>query len=183
MIHLIRGAGVPSTIPDFIGQHYIDTVGKVQYLSVGTDSIGDWLDNTAAALSNKISYTGVWSDMGTYWEYNVPLDADEVILPIDITASGVDLRVNLPDAALRTKLTDIEIVIRGLDTLPLDDLIDPVFYAPSNELYENGGVFTSPSYSWANAESYISVIANSSNIGGHDLWVIRNLHTGHIYSY
>jgi hypothetical protein len=42
MRHVLSGDGAPSTTPDFIGQHYIDTTNKQAYVSVGTDDAGDW---------------------------------------------------------------------------------------------------------------------------------------------
>jgi len=47
--HIFAGSGVPAFTPTAIGQHYIDTVGKVSYISVGTSSSADWETSDAAA--------------------------------------------------------------------------------------------------------------------------------------
>lgn len=40
--HIFKGSGAPVTAPTESGHHYIDTVGKKAYLSVGTASAADW---------------------------------------------------------------------------------------------------------------------------------------------
>ena len=41
--HLIKGTTAPATAPEAIGIHYLDTVNKKSYFSVGTDSVADWV--------------------------------------------------------------------------------------------------------------------------------------------
>lgn len=40
--HLFKGIAPPNFAPNQIGHHYVDTVAKNQYLSVGTSSAADW---------------------------------------------------------------------------------------------------------------------------------------------
>lgn len=42
MQHIYSGTGAPTSAPTGIGHHYVDTANKRSYLSVGTDSAGDW---------------------------------------------------------------------------------------------------------------------------------------------
>lgn len=44
--HVFAGTSAPVSPPTKIGQHFIDTVGKVSYISVGTSSINDWVAST-----------------------------------------------------------------------------------------------------------------------------------------
>lgn len=47
--HVFSGSGAPATTPTAIGQHYVDTLNKVAYTSVGTSSASDWETSDAAA--------------------------------------------------------------------------------------------------------------------------------------
>jgi hypothetical protein len=40
--HIYKSNGPPSTKPYQIGHHWIDTVAKETYISVGTSSVADW---------------------------------------------------------------------------------------------------------------------------------------------
>lgn len=42
-VHVICCSGPPTIVPQACGQHWIDTLNRVTYLSVGTASIADWL--------------------------------------------------------------------------------------------------------------------------------------------
>jgi hypothetical protein len=44
--HIFSGSGAPSFAPTKIGQHYIDETNKRTYVSAGTASSADWIDNT-----------------------------------------------------------------------------------------------------------------------------------------
>ncbi len=48
-LHIVTGSGAPATTPTAVGQHYIDTVGGVSYISVGTTSSADWETSDASA--------------------------------------------------------------------------------------------------------------------------------------
>lgn len=41
--HIFTGAGAPNFIPEDVGHHYVDTVTKDAYLSVGKTSAADWV--------------------------------------------------------------------------------------------------------------------------------------------
>ncbi len=49
--HLIKRNGPPTTAPDAIGVHYLDTLNKKAYFSVGTDTVNDWVSNEAAGVT------------------------------------------------------------------------------------------------------------------------------------
>lgn len=40
--HIITGTAAPVTTPDVVGQHFIDTVSGLEYISTGTSSSADW---------------------------------------------------------------------------------------------------------------------------------------------
>ena len=39
----LYGGTAPGKAPEFIGQHYVDTVGKIAYIAVGTERVDDWV--------------------------------------------------------------------------------------------------------------------------------------------
>ena len=48
MKHIFQGTAAPAFAPGEIGDHYIDTMAKMAYISVGTASTADWLPSEAA---------------------------------------------------------------------------------------------------------------------------------------
>ena len=53
--HLTKGQGSPQTAPQEIGTHYIDTLNKREYISVGTEDVNDWL------LAAGSGASGTWT--------------------------------------------------------------------------------------------------------------------------
>jgi len=43
VVHVIKCAGPPTRAPARAGQHWIDTTAKIHWLSVGTDTVADWI--------------------------------------------------------------------------------------------------------------------------------------------
>lgn len=43
MQHVIEYAGPPSAAPTAVSQHWVDTLNKVEYFSVGTSTVADWV--------------------------------------------------------------------------------------------------------------------------------------------
>ena len=43
--HVLTGATAPTSVPQYVGQHYIDTTNRVTYESVGNESVDDWRKN------------------------------------------------------------------------------------------------------------------------------------------
>ena len=41
-LHILTGSGAPATTPAGVGHHYVDTVAKKSYISVGVASAADW---------------------------------------------------------------------------------------------------------------------------------------------
>lgn len=39
---ILSGEGAPTEAPEFVGQTYIDTVGKVKYTAFGNNAVSDW---------------------------------------------------------------------------------------------------------------------------------------------
>lgn len=52
MVHLKYGTTAPAIKPSAVGQHYVDTVSKLHYLSVGTSSVDDWIEVGSGSISN-----------------------------------------------------------------------------------------------------------------------------------
>ncbi len=40
--HIVTGTAAPSTAPEYLGQHYVDTTNKDLYEAAGTSDVGDW---------------------------------------------------------------------------------------------------------------------------------------------
>lgn len=55
--HITRFAGPPTTAPIESGHHWVDTLNKQEYASVGTDSVSDWIlqDDPGAVAAAAIS--------------------------------------------------------------------------------------------------------------------------------
>lgn len=53
--HIFTGSAPPATTPTAVGQHYIDTMNKVAYVSVGTSSSADWETSDAAAVAGDLA--------------------------------------------------------------------------------------------------------------------------------
>lgn len=47
MRHIFTGSGAPVTAPTRVGQHYIDTLNKLTYVSAGTSTAADWKPSDA----------------------------------------------------------------------------------------------------------------------------------------
>lgn len=54
--HIFQGAGAPATAPSRIGQHYIDTLNGITYVSAGTSTAADWKPSDASlAIANHVA--------------------------------------------------------------------------------------------------------------------------------
>lgn len=52
--HIYRGSGAPNFIPEDVGHHYVDIVTKDAYLSVGSQTVNDWVIAAGYSVSNGI---------------------------------------------------------------------------------------------------------------------------------
>ncbi len=92
--HIFKGIVAPAFTPSASGHHYIDTVAKKAYISVGTSSAADWLDvtDTTAAVASVNGYTGVAviakSDAGLGNADNTS-DVNKPVSTAQATADGV----------------------------------------------------------------------------------------------
>lgn len=54
--HIFTGSGAPATAPTRVGQHYIDTLNGITYVSAGTSTAGDWKPSDATlAIANHVA--------------------------------------------------------------------------------------------------------------------------------
>lgn len=60
--HVFRGSGAPATTPTVVGQHYIDTLNGVSYISTGTSSSADW----KAGVTGNVAITPATKTKITY---------------------------------------------------------------------------------------------------------------------
>lgn len=112
-VHVFRKTSNPSAAPTDVGQHWINTTTGVQWLSVGTSSVDDWLPASAAGGSfissvigdYKISTTvGPTPSSGQLRYNNATQTSATQLLVAELTDSGIDVSVFLnligPGAAL-----------------------------------------------------------------------------------
>lgn len=64
-IHLIKGTASPTVIPIEVGCHFIDTVNKKSYISVGTGSISDWKETAGGGGGPGGAVDSVFGRVGT----------------------------------------------------------------------------------------------------------------------
>lgn len=50
-LHLVLNAGPPTGAPPSAGIHWVDTLNRVNYISVGTSTVADWLNEDTRRLS------------------------------------------------------------------------------------------------------------------------------------
>lgn len=77
MQHVFIGSGAPSSTPTKLGQHYIDVVSKISYVSVGTGSSADWQVTKAPTIpvSSVFGRTGaIAAQSGDYTAAQVGAD-------------------------------------------------------------------------------------------------------------
>lgn len=55
------GVGPPSTVPTAVCQHYVDTLAKNAYLSVGTTDVEDWVLVGGRGLGARFESDGSFS--------------------------------------------------------------------------------------------------------------------------
>ncbi len=54
--HIFTGSGAPSSAPTKVGQHYIDTLNGLTYVSAGTSSTSDWkVSDATAAIASHVA--------------------------------------------------------------------------------------------------------------------------------
>lgn len=52
---ILKGAGVPSVVPDFVGQVYEDTENKLHYVALAASSASDWVPVANKAVTDALS--------------------------------------------------------------------------------------------------------------------------------
>ena len=75
-IHVITGSTAPTTAPTQLGEHYVDTVNKKHYLSVGISSLNDWVD-FAQLEPSSISHAEL-QDIGVHTHVQIDSHIDQV---------------------------------------------------------------------------------------------------------
>lgn len=93
IVHVIRATAAPTAAPTREGQHWIDTVNKVMYFSVGTSSVSDWValnvSGTNPALKAGIVLNSSFS--GSPKKATVTFSSS-LVTPYAVNISGVDTR-------------------------------------------------------------------------------------------
>lgn len=75
-LHIIEGTAAPTTTPTKIGQHFIDTVNKITYVSAGTSSSADWkISDASASIAAHVAAADPHPQYLTPTEANAAYDA------------------------------------------------------------------------------------------------------------
>jgi len=105
MFHVIESTVAPNELPTAVGQHWIDTVGKRHWVSIGTTLIGDWQEQLTSdnALTDGDKGDLTVSGGGVTWNINAGSVATSN-LGGDITTQGKALLDDSSAAAQRQTL-------------------------------------------------------------------------------
>lgn len=142
VIHVIRAPGNPTSAPQRAGQHWINVVDKRAYLSVGTSSVADWIEDD---LAGHLAAADPHPQYETAVEAQAKVDAHANLTnnPHNVTKAQVGLGnvdntsdLNKPvstsqQAALDTKIsTSLIGVANGVAPTGADNKI-PAIYLPT----------------------------------------------------
>ena len=60
-VHVIKFAGPPTgIIPPGLGVHFLDTLNKATYLSIGTSTPADWLLQGGSRALQSVLFLSLW---------------------------------------------------------------------------------------------------------------------------
>lgn len=93
IVHVIRATTAPASAPTREGQHWIDTISKVMYFSVGTSSVADWiaLSSGVTMPETKAGIVLNSSFSGNPKKATVTFSSS-LVTPYAVNISGVDSR-------------------------------------------------------------------------------------------
>jgi len=146
-IHLIKGTASPTVIPIEIGCHFIDTVNKKSYISVGTSSISDWKETAGGGGGPGGSVDSVFGRIGTVTaqagDYTAAQVGAYTTAQVDTALAGKVSTNAAITGGTKTKITydSKGLIVFGTDLVP-DDI--PSFVgASAGSSGTKGGVPTS----------------------------------------
>lgn len=91
--HIYRGTGAPGFAPREVGHHYIDTLNRDAYISVGTLAASDWLPwSTSAAAKSKAGRL-LNSDFTGSPRKGTVAFVSSIATPYAVNITGIDSRV------------------------------------------------------------------------------------------
>jgi hypothetical protein len=90
--HIYRGITAPSFAPAQVGHHYVDTVNRVLYISVGTASPSDWIPLNGFSAVEKAGVVPAINFSGDPKTASVVFDNPFVDNNYAVNITGVDNR-------------------------------------------------------------------------------------------
>lgn len=113
VIHIIKATVDPSSAPLRVGQHWINTVTKKEFFSLGTSSVGDWSESiSSGAIAAAIAAHEALPD--AHPGYLTPAEGNAAYAPIAHVGTGGTAHTNATtsvagfmSAADKTKLDGI----------------------------------------------------------------------------
>lgn len=103
-LHVIRGAGAPSSIPTDTGQHYIDTSSGIAYISTGTSSSSDWKISNSAVNSVFGRVGAVTAQSGDYTYTDVGADASGAAATVQSNLNSHTGNTSNPHSVTKTQV-------------------------------------------------------------------------------
>jgi len=151
--HVYTGVDVPATTPTSLADHYVDTVNKKTYISVGTGSPADWQEIGSSAGGGLNVFEGTIDD--TTGEISIPADTDVAIIKENATGSIAGLEIiNLPDSInISSSHISLKIIFLINGTYGVTEL--QIKTAPGDKIVGNNKY-------WANDSTY-SIMTPSMN--------------------
>lgn len=113
VIHIIKATVDPSSAPLRVGQHWINTATSVEFFSVGTSSVADWVE-TVTTGSISAAITAHESALDPHPQYLTAAEGNAAYTPIAHVGTGGTAHANATtsvagfmSAADKTKLDGI----------------------------------------------------------------------------
>lgn len=99
--HIYKGSGAPTFVPREAGHHYVDTLNGNQYLSVGTDTAGDWRLVTYGQYTDEQAQDAVGNILTESSTINFDYDDPNNTISATVKPDGVDHNLLLNYASNR----------------------------------------------------------------------------------
>lgn len=137
VVHVINCDGPPTTAPGRVGQHWIDNVAKKHWLSVGTDTVADWIpvdggidvqqDDIDVVLNTlKLNFEGEQITVVNEGSGKATVQiADRVVKLMTCTATE-----NVGDLVYQSPATD-NLAVKAVDNTTLSPVVGQVIRKPS----------------------------------------------------
>lgn len=143
--HIITATAAPSSAPERIGLHWLDTVAKKEYRSYGTSSVGDWVEvgaGAGAGGSNDILYIPSSQASGSVFTINLDTVDQNYIEVQPVSNCQINLTFNVATPSFELVKRDLFILVKpgsgiaGIPQLRLNNTLKLPKGTPPDAGYE-----------------------------------------------